>query len=122
MKWLVLMLSLLCIACVSAQDIGVRSIRYDEAVRPGDDVFFYVSVVDQGAKDLHDVRLDITSPDGIDLFGTAGEFDVDRNDAESFIAPVYVPYDTPQGDYYVRFTIRDDKDNVRRVYRVLSVQ
>jgi uncharacterized membrane protein len=105
----------------SAQDLGFRSIRYDEYIQPGDEAVFFVSVVNHDRHDAEHVRMDIMSPDGLDIFGLAGSDEISGNEAESFLMPVDVPRNTEAGDYYVRFTVSDD-DGSRSVYRVITIE
>jgi uncharacterized membrane protein len=118
--FVVLFVMLLIAGIVAAQRLGVHSIRYDEVVKAGDEMEFFVSVINQDNHDVNDVHVEIMAPEGPDILSVQDVDEINAGDTASFILPTYVPRDSPPGDYYVRFSIGDG-DEPRVVYRIVTV-
>jgi len=116
-KWfLVFLISL---SIVSAENYGLRSIRFDEVAQAGTQHEFFIAVRSIDDSILEDVQVRLDSPE-LDIFALSDSVDINRNRQSSFIVVADIPYNA-KGDYILRFTINDDQDRKRVYYRYITV-
>ena len=117
----ILALMILTAVVVAAEKINLRSIGYDEVAYAGTEIPVFVAIKNIGDSKLEDVQVKIDSPD-LDIFSVSHSVDIRRTDYESYVLLVYIPQDTPAGDYTLRIRVSDDQDEKRTYYRFISIR
>ena len=117
----ILALMVLTAVVVAGEKINLRSIGYDEVAYAGTEIPVFVAIRNVGDSKLEDVQVKIDSPD-LDIFSVSHSVDIRRTDHESYVLPVYIPQNTPAGDYTLRIRISDDQDEKRTYYRFISIR
>jgi|TARA_B100002003_G_C14065265_1_gene512673 hypothetical protein len=92
----------------------------DEYVMPGNELEIHTSMVNNGDKDIDDVRVVAVFHDlGEDV--RANGFDVQDNDNHGKFLWWDVPYTIPKGEYLVRITASNDDYRARK-FRFITVE
>jgi len=96
------------------------SIINEDCIEPGDDLYAFVNFKNMGFYDMRNVRITAVIQE-LGIRQRLGPFKLEPDEELAKILITNIPEDTPEGTYYVRFTINDDM--VRRViYRDIIVR
>lgn len=118
MRYLIILLLL--VASVFAQDMTIRSVQFEEVVNPGDNIEVFASIGNVGDSMLDDVYIVVDSPE-MDVFYITEAKDVDNGEAESYLFDMDIPGYLPAGDYALRFAVFGE-DEYRLFYRYIILQ
>ena len=91
-----------------------------EVVQPGDTVFLGVTANSEVEGDLKELRITAAIQE-LGIRDTKGPFTLHSGETMSKTLVLDIPYSTPPGEYWVRFTVSND-DVERIIYRVITVR
>ena len=101
------------------ESLFVRSIRMDEIVNAGEQLNVFVTLKDDGTKDMKGIKITVLIPD-LGIIRSVGPFSVKQGQDISKQITLDIPADTVPGKYDVRITMNNDEE--RRVkYREVTI-
>jgi len=103
-------------------EIGIKilSTRFPAQSISGEPVFMSIYIENAGTEDLEDVKIAIVSQD-LGIRTSAGPFDLDSKDDVTKTLLMDIPADTPEGNYFLRFTITSNGQTRRTIYRDIDL-
>jgi hypothetical protein len=104
------------------ESIGIKilSTRFPAQATSGEPVFMSLYIENAGTEDLEDVKIAIVSQD-LGIRTSAGPFDLDSKDDVTKTLLMDIPADTPEGNYFLRFTITSNGQTRRTIYRDIDL-
>ena len=108
-------------AVYASEAVHLSAIRYDECVKPNDNIPIYVRVKNTDYNDIDDLRVIIDSPD-IEIYSISQRLDLSRYDVASFDVPIIIPYYVNRGEYTFRVLVFDGNQIRRSYYRSIFIE
>ena len=84
-------------------------IRYDEIIRPGEELVIHVNVLNDGDEDLDNIRVSAYMPE-LGLFARSSRFDLDDNEKQAKVVFFDIPYYTVPGVYLMQVSVQNEND------------
>ncbi|MBW3001672.1 DUF11 domain-containing protein [Candidatus Woesearchaeota archaeon] len=105
-----------------ADEIGIKvlSTRFPIQSGIGEPLMISLRIENDGTENLEDVKISVVSQD-LGIRTSAGPFDLDSNDDITKTLLMDIPADTPEGNYFLRFTITSNGNTRRTIYRDIDL-
>ncbi|MBW2973130.1 hypothetical protein KY346_01925 [Candidatus Woesearchaeota archaeon] len=100
--------------------IKVLSTRFPMQTVSGEPLFLTIGIENDGTESLEDVKIAVVSQE-LGMRASAGPFDLSRGDDVTKTLLFDIPYGTPEGNYFLRFTITSNGQTRRVVYRDIDI-
>ena len=100
--------------------IKILSTRFPVQTTGGEPLLMRLRIENDGTKRLEDVKIAVVSQD-LGIRTSAGPFDLGRGDDVTKTLKLDIPYEAPEGNYFLRFTITSNGETRRVVYRDIDL-